>query len=275
MNQPAFEIPGIAPGQTSAFLYDGQLTRGPRQLVMFRWEAEYDRLASASEGRPVYHKKEFVTIQNPGELLQVIDRPATDQDRARWPHQYAAFQRNTAYVPDGTPVELLFATQPNVSAILKSHGIHVVEDLVRVSANAIDTLGMGSQDWVNRGKAYLEMAKQGADFHQIKQMEEKHSREVDSLNNKIADLTRVIDNMRQEMMAAMPQHAMNQMVGAMAQAATPAVAARPMPNLPAKDPKAWNAPDKGLLDPEERREAIKENLRGKRRGGKDVEFSDE
>jgi hypothetical protein len=272
--QVAFDLPNYS-GDT-AFLYDGQLSGSRSQLVTFRWEPVLDRQASALEGRPVYKKTEYVTIQGKGEALQIIDREATIADKRRFVHQYEAFKRNQAYVPDGTPVDLLFSTEPNVTAILKSNGIHVVEDLVRISANAIDTLGLGAQEWVNRGKNYLEMAKKGVDFHQMKQMEEKHEREVTSLRNEIADLINRMDTMRQNMIENVPAYARQVIEEGAAQASLPNTPARAMPQVPLKDPRAWNAPSAGMLDSEERRDTIRQNLKNKSRTrlGGDVEFAD-
>lgn len=236
---------------------------GPRQLVRFEWRHELDVQASRMEGggRPIYRKVEFVCIQMPGEILQIIEKPATDEHRARWPREYEAHLKATAYVPDGTPIEFLFATQPQVVAMLKSGGVHVVEDLASLTANGIQGFGMGAQDWVNKAKDYLEKAQKGVDYHQIAQMKESHEREMTSMQNQLADQQRQMANLIAELRATAPDYVSGAAASAAAQARSqPASPA--LPAVPLKDPNAWNAPSADAVD---RRSIIEGKVRNRLR----------
>jgi hypothetical protein len=230
---------------------------GPRQLVRFEWRAEINMNETRMAGRPVYDKVEYAVIQMPGEILQIIEKPATDELRQRFAQEYAAHKNSTEYVPEGTPVEFLFATQPQVVATLKGFGIHVVEDLVSLTPNGIQTLGMGAQEWINSGKKYLEMAQKGVDYHRIDQMEQKHNQEVTALQNQLADQQRQMANLIAELQQKTPDFAHAAAVSAAAQASSQP-GHTSMPAVPVKDPHAWNTPDAGMI---ERRDMVSSKVK--------------
>lgn len=240
--------------------------RGPRQLVAFYPKAVLDMQQTRLEGRPVYEKQEYITVQMPGEILQIIDKPATDLDRSRWPQQYAAYKNSSNYVPEGTPVDLLFPTSPEIVATLKSHGIHVIEDLVSLTPNGIQQIGLGCQEWINKGNEYLAMAKQGVDFHQIEQLKKKHEQELAAVQNQLVDQQRQMNNLLAELRAKTPEFASSTAIAAAAQASS-VPQNRPMPAVPeapkVADPASWPAPAEGTV---ERRDHIKSKLRSQLRG---------
>lgn len=170
----------------------GMVNLGPtddQTRVIFYKKAVLNQEKSREAGRPIFDAEIFVRSHQPGEeRLQENDRPATDVEKRRWPRQWAAFQQNREFVPDGTMIELLFPDNPQIPAMLRWHGFHTVELLAKATPLAIETIGMGMQDWIAKAKRYLENGRKGVDFHKIKEMEERHAREIKALQNQIADL---------------------------------------------------------------------------------------
>jgi hypothetical protein len=230
-------VTGMDRGAIQANGY-GMVQLGPgddQQVVIFRWESIRDDAKSRTEGRPIYTRQMYVTIHPPGERLNIIDRPVQESDKRRWPRQWNAFVQNRAYVPEGTPIAMLFPVNPEIADMLRGFGIHTVELLSKLTPDAIDTIGMGAQDWVNKAKRYLEQSRNGVDYHEIEKLRVEHQHETNALKNQIADLT-IRLNALQSSVTALPVHQL-------AQLAQPV--AVPPPPLP--EPEKWAAPPAGFI----------------------------
>lgn len=149
-------------------------------IVMFYLKPINNPALSNEAGRPVYEDQVFVRIHPPGERLNIIDRRATDNDKKRWPMQWAQFRDNAPQVSTGTPVEMLFPANPANAAALKASGVHTVEQLGDLSAHAIENIGMGAQQWVNDAKRYLQVANKGVKASEMKAMLEERDRTINS-----------------------------------------------------------------------------------------------
>jgi len=154
-------------------------------VVMFYMKGVHNPAKSAEVGRPWLDDKVYVRIHPPGERLNIVDREATDLEKRRYPLQWQQFQQNAPQVSDGTPVDMLFAASPATAGALKASGVHTIEQLAKLSAHAIETIGMGCQQWVNEAVRYLEVANKGVKASQLKQALEEKDREINSLKNKL------------------------------------------------------------------------------------------
>ena len=165
-------------------------------VVMFYMKAVSNPAKSAEVGRPYFDDKIYVRIHPPGERLNIVDREATDLEKRRYPMQWQQFQQNAPQVADGTPVDMLFAASPATAGALKASGVHTVEQLAKLSAHAIETIGMGCQQWVNEAVRYLEVANKGVKASQLKQILEEKDREIHSLKNKLELVQSELKNIR-------------------------------------------------------------------------------
>jgi hypothetical protein len=230
--------------------YDPNVTRSPgvRMLkfdddrdkrVIFRHHAERNVQRSREEGRPIFDKKVLMQISWLGDDTQVIERPATEIDKRQYRTQWEQFCNRQEQVPEGTPVEHLFPANPEVSANLRGIGIHIVEQLARLSPHAIDNI-RGAQEWVNKAKKYLEIAEKGVDYHRFEMSEESHKREVSALNAQIKMLSDQVNLLAQaQKMVAAPVSGMQPMMSEFPQ--SPQKIA-PLPPL-----NEWESPVPGLL----------------------------
>ncbi len=161
----------------------------PSMVVMFFLKPIRNPAKSAEVGRPYFDEKVFVRIHPPGERLNIVEREANDTDRRRFPIQWAQYQEHKPQTANGTPIEMLFAAHPATAAALQASGVHTVEQCGALSAHAIETIGMGAQQWVNEAQRYLEVANKGVKASQLKQALEEKDREIHSLTNKVNLLT--------------------------------------------------------------------------------------
>lgn len=136
-------------------------------LVMFYNRSVPVAALGVVNGRPIHRDEIYVKIQQPGEMLNIIDRPATDADKQRFRQQWAAFIHDRTQVPEGTPIDLLFPNHPSVAENLRGMGVYTIEQCADLSAHAIDTIGRGAQEYKNRAEKYLKMASSGASFHKL------------------------------------------------------------------------------------------------------------
>lgn len=167
------------------------------QIAIFYHRAVHDPKKSLEAGRPVFVDQVYVRVAPPGERLNVVDRPATGSDAKNWPIQWAQFQQNNEQVPEGTPIDQLFADKPAVVATLRANNVFTVEQCAELSGNAIDNIGMGAQSWCNAAQKYMEQANKGvAIVHFRKEMEEKES-QIRVLNQQIEMLKSEVHSLRE------------------------------------------------------------------------------
>lgn len=126
-------------------------------------------------GRTIAQDVPHVKIIQPGESrLSVYDQPATNDDAARFPKQWAAFQAGQKQEATGSPLSLLFPQSPATVRNLEGCGIRTVEMLANAPDVALQEMGMGARSFQTKARQYLEQADKGKDFHGL-------SDKVDSL----------------------------------------------------------------------------------------------
>lgn len=110
---------------------------------------------SEEAGHPVYDSKVFVSIRYPGDKTKATYKPATDEHKQRYPHQWAAYQEGRKQVPDGFALEQWPILTKAEALNLKSMGIHTVEQLAALPDTALSFFGARSY----RDKAQVTLAK--------------------------------------------------------------------------------------------------------------------
>jgi hypothetical protein len=174
-------------------------------FAQFYMRPVHNPVKSREHGSPISDSQPFIKIQQPGELLQCIDRPVCDEDKQRFSHQWRQFSANRDAEQDqeGTPIELLYPMHPHMAINLRSAGIHTIEHCANMTAHAMDTLGMGAMDHKNRANAFLDIGKGGAGYHKLRGENEDLKRTVNQLQRQIQQLQEGYANL--ERLAANPR----------------------------------------------------------------------
>lgn len=181
----------------------GTVRTGPSDasmLCIFYKRAVHNEVKSA-QGIPIYEDVDYVRIQQPGETTKVVDRPAQQGDKQRWPAQWQAYAAGKDQVAEGTPLGLLFPKHPSAVAMLQAIGIMTVQHLASASATAIAAIGMHGQDYVNYAQKYLNAGAGGAAFHQMQHELEQTKRQNDRLAKQVDDLQHQMQQFNQAMLA--------------------------------------------------------------------------
>lgn len=174
----------------------GMVQYGPtddKLIVGFYKKSVLNQAKSRDEGKPHYEGQDFVKIQHPGETLNCVDRPVREDDKRRWPRQWAHYQAGVTQIPDGVPLNQLFPDKPQIVDTMRGYNIHTVEQLSNLSAEAINTVGMGAQDWVNKAKRYMERVEKGINHHQFEQAINQRDQRIATLERQIAELTTLVN----------------------------------------------------------------------------------
>lgn len=173
----------------------GMVQYGPgddKLIVGFYKKSVLNSARSRDEGRPIYEGRDFVKIQHPGETLNIVDRPASDQDKQRFPRQWGQYERGVTQIPDGVPLNQLFPDKPQITDMMRGYNIHTVEQLANLSAQAIGTVGMGCQEWVNAAKRYMERAEKGVDHHKFESAMAEKNAQILALQRQVAEISALV-----------------------------------------------------------------------------------
>lgn len=138
------------------------------QVVVFYTRSVFNAAKSKAKGARFYENEIWVKMHPPGERLNVIDRPVSDLDKIKYQRQWNLFLQNKTQVPDGTPIDLLFPNSPATADSLKAFNVHTIQQCANLSSHALQTIGMGAQDWANMAKQYLDSASSGTSFLKLR-----------------------------------------------------------------------------------------------------------
>lgn len=157
-------------------------------VVMFYTKSVFNAAKSRETGARQYDNQPYIRIHPPGERLNIIDRPVKEEDKHRFRNQWSNYLHNKTQVPEGTPIDLLFPNNPALADNLKAYGIFTVQQCSKLSAHALDTIGMGSTEWKNLAIKYLESAVDGAAFTQMQEEMKKKDQEIKLLKRQFEQL---------------------------------------------------------------------------------------
>jgi hypothetical protein len=149
------------------------------------------------EGRPIFEEQIFIKIVVPGDALSEIDRKVRDEDKNRFPIQWANFMNRIGDEASysGTSLKEWPLITSSQAEELRGIKFHTVESIAMATDHSIQKLGMlagmSPHTFRDKAKAFLKMAKEGAD--------------VASREEEINKLREENDRIRQETDAKMPE----------------------------------------------------------------------
>lgn len=149
-------------------------------LVEFYTDAVQNNFRSKQEGRPIFEDRVFVRIQTPGDTRTTINREATDQDKARFPKSWSAFEQGLSEVTEGTPLAQWTAVSASQVKELAHVHVRTVDQLAALSDASIQRMGPGYQQLRQQARHYLENAQDGAKATEV-QRENDDLREENAL----------------------------------------------------------------------------------------------
>jgi hypothetical protein len=144
--------------------------------------------ASEQAGHPVYEDRDFIEINIPGDMNNVIQRPVTDKDKQQWAAAFGRYKEGLEPSVDGVPLEAWARLTPAQVANYKALGVKTVENVAGMSDQVCNKVAMGAMADRTAAKAYLESAKDGA-------LAQKQALVIERQDQTIADLQRQINEL--------------------------------------------------------------------------------
>lgn len=152
-------------------------SNGPAHGRFYR-RAVVDQTATQEAGRPIYVERPYVLITVPGDKTNQPDRPVREEDKRRWPREWAAFENDRPQ--EGVSGTLLSAwgalSQARIEE-LRYFKVLTVEHLAGVSDGLLPNLGAQARREREMAKAFIESAKSNAPL--LKVQAELASRDAD------------------------------------------------------------------------------------------------
>lgn len=140
-----------------------------RLAVKFEKREVQDMVKTLEENRPIFKEVIFIKIAVPGDALTEIDRPMYEQDKNRFPLQWASFLNRQGEEQNysGTSLKEWPLITKSQAEELRGLKFHTVESIAMATDQAIQKIGMlaGMSPYSFREKAqsFIKMAKEGAD----------------------------------------------------------------------------------------------------------------
>ncbi len=166
----------------------------------FYMEPVQDPLATAREGRPIFHDEERVELFMPGNQYNVPVLKVDDEHRNRWPREYEAFRKGVEIAPEGTPLEEWPILQRAMVMELKALGLRVVEDIATLSDQGTQR-AMGLMGLRAKARAFLDDAEAGALSNALMKENDELKVELARLNKKVEENDVAMQRMYGELLA--------------------------------------------------------------------------
>lgn len=152
-----------------------------RKFVVFYDRTVLNEAKSREAGVPTYDVVTYVRMQDPGDNLNIADRPAREQDRQRFPRHYENYIQGKGTEQPGTPIELLFPANPELTAMMRHLKVTTIQALANLEGHALSQIGMGAEEFKVKARKYLDMAKDGEAYSHLQAELAKRDAEITAL----------------------------------------------------------------------------------------------
>lgn len=148
-------------------------------LVEFVEDAIHQPFESEKMGRAIYKSCAFLSIIYPGDKTKKTYRPATDEDKRRFPLQWAAYEKGEQAIENGTPITQWVYLSKSQALELKHLGFWTVELLANASDTQISGL-LGGHLLRTQAKTYIDQAVDNSSLTKLVSENEglKHANDV-------------------------------------------------------------------------------------------------
>lgn len=159
-------------------------------LVRFFHKQVQNKLESQAQGRPVFREKEYIEIRVPGQRDVQACRPATYQDKQRFPRHYEAFQKRVEPPSEGMPLTEWPKITRTLAEELSFLNVKTVEQLASMKDANLSRImgGFGlreqAQKWLEANGKSLEEEERARLNATIARLESQVAQLLDAQNSK-------------------------------------------------------------------------------------------
>lgn len=144
--------------------FAGPINPDSKLAVQFYSRPVRNQFRSDQEGRPIFEDRDYVKIFVPGDSTSVIDTPAREEHKRRFPLQWAHYQNQGGGRAEvGTPITQWPQISQSQAEELKALKFYTVESVAFASDQQLQAIGMKAGVAVtalrDRARNFLELAK--------------------------------------------------------------------------------------------------------------------
>lgn len=161
-------------------------------LVEFIEDAIHQPFESDKAGRAIYKQTPFLSIIFPGDKTKKTYRPATEEDKQRFPLQWAAYEKGEKAIENGTPITQWNYLSKSQALELKHMGFWTVELLANATDQAISGL-IGGNMIRAQAQTFIAATKDDSKFTSMTAEYEKVKTENQELRTLVETLSSRID----------------------------------------------------------------------------------
>lgn len=166
--------------------------------VTFSYQPHLNQAKSATEGRPIYDDREYVTIKVPGDKDSVVERPVTDIDRRRFHEKYQHFKAGNVQTQSGTPLSAVAWLSRGRVRELEFFNVHTLEQLANLpDAHAQQFMGIASLR--QSARDHLMAATEAAPITRMRAEMDAKDSEIAALRNSISEQGNMLAAMQRQL----------------------------------------------------------------------------
>jgi hypothetical protein len=188
MESPEF-AQGIVRGNNGHVM---PVSHGGDENLIVSFYSQPVKLGAESDkaGRPIYQDVPYVWIRFPGDRTREVKRKATDEHKARFPRQWAAFERQQEYVEQGTPLEDIPWMSRSRALTLKGANIHTMENYAAVTDDRLHALGHGAREERDKCRTQMKLAADSAEALRLQGENQALKDDIALLKEQVAELAK-------------------------------------------------------------------------------------
>lgn len=165
--------------------------------VKFYMEPIKNDVKSLEEGRPIYDDTEMVEIRVRGDRNNIVQRPARDDDRRRFPDAYKYFKTGVEGGSQGTPLKEWPVMSRSMVEELKYFGFYTVEQLSKADDGVCSKLP-GLTTLREKAKIYLEHAAGGSPLERVQNENAELKSQMEAMQRQMTELNAMITTAKAE-----------------------------------------------------------------------------
>lgn len=117
---------------------------------------EYKPFLSQQRNEDIYEPVDYVRIVVKGNDKLEVHKPATEQDKRRFPFAWQQYQRGLAQSAQGTPLDVI-GIPGQLIAAYHAKNVFTVEDFAQVSDSNLQSLPGGSRDLRHKAREHVSL----------------------------------------------------------------------------------------------------------------------
>lgn len=143
---------------------------------------------SQDAGREIYKDAPHVRVRVAGQDKSEVVKEVTEKVKARFPEEWAAFEKGMEAPAHGTPIEQWGRITPSLGRTLRNINIRTVEDIASLSDAGVAEVGPGGFKLRDDARKFLSLSQASADLSRMEDLEKSNKEKDDALRTQAGQI---------------------------------------------------------------------------------------